>query len=371
MISRRNFEAEEAESVVSDSHYRGYIDSLKGMAVVAIILYHISVFNDPELPWPFWWITHSGDRGVQLFFVISGFLSYLSLDRRFKDPGKVTSSGAFSWIKGRLIKLVPLYYLALVMSMLTHSWSYEWLGNEGHVTVTNFLSHIVLVHGLFPHYSDSILWVEWYLGVLILYLLFTPLVYKYVNTIRRMLVLILVFAAVIYFIPSLLMDIMPVNEDPFVYYGYIYNFSPHLHLIVYSLGILLGMIARTGIRDIKKPRLISGAMLVFLVAEMVVLSIAGVKNIQIFGLWSFLLVLSQEIHAFPVIDNWVFRFIGKHSYVMYLFQFIFFNIYDQFIGIGGLAGWCLKGIICIVMLLCFSCAISMIKTKFKNKVISR
>lgn len=363
--------AEEAESVVSDSHYRGYIDSLKGMAVVAIILYHISVFNDPELPWPFWWITHSGDRGVQLFFVISGFLSYLSLDRRFKDPGKVTSSGAFSWIKSRLIKLVPLYYLALVMSMLTHSWSPMWLGNEGHVSVLNILTHTVLIHVFFPHYADSILWVEWYLGVLVLYLVMTPFLYKYANGLKRMMLLLLLFEVVIITFPSLLMDLMPLEEDLFVYYGYIYNISPHLHLVVYSLGIVLGILTHGNIGKLKNPRLISRGMLVFLIVEMIVLSIAGIKNINLFGLWSFMLLLSQEIHSSPIIDNRLFRFIGKHSYVMYLFQFTFFNIYDQFIGIGGLAGWCLKGIICIVMLLCFSCAISMIKTKFKNKVISR
>ena len=356
---------------MSDSHHREYIDSLKGMAVIAIILYHISVFNDPELPWPFWWITHSGDRGVQLFFVISGFLSYLSLERRFKKPRDIAVKDAFTWIKSRAIKLIPLYYLALILSMLTHSWSSMWLGNEGHVTLTNFLAHIVLVHEFFPHYSDSILWVEWYLGVLVIYLIMTPFIYKYVNTIKRMVALLLVFAAVVFSFPSLLMDIMPVAEDPFVYYGYIYNFAPHLHLVVYSLGITLGMLIRKNTRSFKNPRLISGVILGFLIAVMVVFSVLGIKNVQLFGLWSFFLILSQEIHAFPVIDNKFFRFVGKQSYVMYLFQFIFFNIYDYFISLDGLLGWCLKGVICVTMLLGFSCVVNMIKTKFKKPIISR
>ena len=358
---------EETEAAVSERRYKGYIDSLKGWAVIAIILYHISFFCDPGLPWPFWWITRSGNRGVQLFFVISGFLSYLSLERFFKAPEKVTVRGAFFWIINRLKKIIPLYYFALVFSMLTCSWSPMWLGNEGHVSLNNFLAHLVLIHGFFPHYSDSILWVEWYLGVLIPYLFFTPLVYRFVNSIKRMLILILVFGAVIYSLTVMLMKLMPLREDPFVYYYYINNNSWHLYLIVYSLGLLLGMIISNGIGSLKNSRLVSGTILFFLITEMVVFSVIGIKNIQVFGLWSFALVLSQEIHALPIIDNRFFRFIGKHSYVMYLFQFTFFNIYDHFIRLGGLTGWCLKGAVCITMLLCFSCAIDMIKKKACKK----
>ena len=356
---------------MADDHYRGYIDSLKGMAVIAIILYHLSYFDDPGLPWPFWWITHNGDRGVQIFFVISGFLSYLSLDRLFEIPDNVTFERSAQWIKGRLIKLIPLYYLALVFSLITRSWSPMWLGNEGHVTSLNVLTHILLIHEFFPHFFNSILWVEWYLGALVLYLVMTPLLYKYANSLKRMILVLLFFEIVIIASQGLLMTYLPLENDHFVYYGYLKNHSPYSHLVVYSLGVVLGVLTHKNINSLKNPRFVSNAILVSLFIELIVLSAVDVKNINFFGLWSFLLILSQEIYSSPIIDNRFFRLIGKHSYVMYLFQFIFFNVYDMFIDVDGLAGWCLKGVICITLLLCFSCITNVIRTKFRKHFFSR
>jgi len=47
MTLRRSFVTEETEAAVSERRYKGYIDSLKGWAVIAIILYHISFFAIP------------------------------------------------------------------------------------------------------------------------------------------------------------------------------------------------------------------------------------------------------------------------------------------------------------------------------------
>lgn len=348
---------------------RGYIDGLKGIAIIVIILFHL---GDPGAPWPFWWITRSGDGGVQLFFVISGFLNFLSLNHRFKEPQNVTVKESMLWIKSRLIRLVPLFYLALIMSLLTHSECHMWLGNEGHVTALNVLTHVVLINGFFPHYVNSILWVEWYLAVLVIYVVLTPLAYRFLSNTKLVLLFFVVLTGVSFGLTQLFWNILPTDTDPLVYYGFISTFGPHVHLAVYSLGFVFFVLTqKIDLFKIKYRVLISSIVLALLMYVIIRLSLDNSKNVLVNGFLWFVMLTSQEIHSSPLIDNRLFRFIGKNSYVLYLFQFIFFNIYDQFIGIGGLAGWCLKGIICIVMLLCFSYAISMIKTKFKNKVISR
>lgn len=348
---------------------RGYIDGLKGIAVIVIILFHL---GDPGLPWPLWWITRSGDCGVQLFFVISGFLNFLSLDHRFKESEKITIKGSLLWIKSRLIRLVPLFYLALIMSLLTHSECPMWLGNEGHVTVLNVLTHVFLINGFFPHYVNSILWVEWYLAILVIYIVLTPLVYRFLRSIKHLLLLFSVLSVTAFGLTQLLWIVLPTETDPMVYYGYITTFGPHVHLAVYSLGfIFFALLKEYNLTKVKHPVHYSYVLLGVLIIVIIVLSLDNSRSFLINGILGFVILISQEIHSAPVIDNRFFRLIGKNSYAMYLFQFIFFNIYDYFISLGGLTGWCLKGAICIVMLLCFSCLINMIKTKFKKQIISR
>lgn len=150
----------------------GYIDALKGLAILGVTMVHT---GGSSLPGIFGRIGSSGARGVQLFFLISGMLAFSSLANFFPKRDEISFFNIFTWYRKKIIRLIPMYYLAIICSMLTRSWSTYWLGNEGHVTIKNLLAHIFFVHGLFPHYTDSILGVDWYLGVLVIFFIYLTL----------------------------------------------------------------------------------------------------------------------------------------------------------------------------------------------------
>lgn len=84
-----------------------WVNSMKGIAICGVVMAHT---GGNTLPSVLGIIGGNSNRGVQLFFVISGYLAFLSLHNN-KD------SVNYWWFK-KFVKLVPLYYISLVISTL-------------------------------------------------------------------------------------------------------------------------------------------------------------------------------------------------------------------------------------------------------------
>jgi peptidoglycan/LPS O-acetylase OafA/YrhL len=79
------------------------IDGLRALAVIAVLLYHA------EIPW-----LPGGFLGVEVFFVISGYLITALLLAEWRQRGRVDLR-AF-WL-GRARRLLPALYLVLVVTL--------------------------------------------------------------------------------------------------------------------------------------------------------------------------------------------------------------------------------------------------------------
>jgi peptidoglycan/LPS O-acetylase OafA/YrhL len=104
------------------------IDSVRGLAALAIVFTHTATFSGFSTRT--WWgsLWHNLDLGVPVFFVISGFLLYRPLLAAdvLGAPGMSTLS--YAW--RRLLRIVPAYWLALTLlawyanlpGVFTHDW---------------------------------------------------------------------------------------------------------------------------------------------------------------------------------------------------------------------------------------------------------
>lgn len=103
-------------SVKSGATFRGHrtyvvIDAMRFVAALMVVTTHSAFYaaerlNAPQLQWP------QGVRGVDLFFVISGFVMYVSGARLAEQP-----RGWSLFIERRLIRIVPLYWLVTTIKL--------------------------------------------------------------------------------------------------------------------------------------------------------------------------------------------------------------------------------------------------------------
>ncbi|MBN5273128.1 acyltransferase [Serratia marcescens] len=136
------------------------IDILRGFAAVSVVVYHvIEHFNWTSFPtnWPWLWFRF-GWMGVDMFFVISGFVIAMSafnqLDRSGKDKFFVP------FMKRRLNRIIPLHYLTLVVFVVFISPYLIF----NHFAI-NLASHLLFIHNFSYDLHGAINGSNWSLGV--------------------------------------------------------------------------------------------------------------------------------------------------------------------------------------------------------------
>ena len=141
------------------------VDALRGLAALAVVLFHFTtrfteLFRPDSLPAinaPY------GHYGVNLFFIISGFVIFMTLEKTERPMDFVVS---------RFSRLFPAYWVAIALTFtITH-----WLGLPGKlVDGWAAIGNLLMLHALFkvPH-VDGVYWtleVEllFYFGMFVLY----------------------------------------------------------------------------------------------------------------------------------------------------------------------------------------------------------
>lgn len=140
-----------------------HLDGLRGLAVLLVLLSHYSnVGYFPES------INFSGvgKVGVYLFFVLSAYL--LTLGALRKGPSFLTISGIRYYLFRRFMRIYPLYFIVVLVSVLTTEYFSEYLLGQGFPYKMDWetgFSHLAMIKGYY---------VLWSIPVEIKYYFFLP-----------------------------------------------------------------------------------------------------------------------------------------------------------------------------------------------------
>ncbi len=141
------------------------LDSLRGIAALIVVLYHFTtryyeLFNTKR---DFEFSFIYGHYGVEIFFIISGFVIFLTLTR---------TKSSLDFISSRFIRLFPTYWISVTLSFIVIS-IFSLQGRE--VSFSEYLINLSMIHlELGIKSVDGVYWtllyeLKFYFLMLILY----------------------------------------------------------------------------------------------------------------------------------------------------------------------------------------------------------
>jgi len=164
----------------STSDRLAFIDSLRGIAALMVVILHVAYIPSPSLkllPWARRLI-NAGQTGVILFFIISAFTLCLSAQSRS------TCSTPFEtrdfYIR-RLFRIMPLYLVSIPIAWVRDLIVY----NYQRPPLETIWSSLSIVD---PGNSRGLVWASWTLGVELLFYLLFPLFFKLCTNLWRTIV---------------------------------------------------------------------------------------------------------------------------------------------------------------------------------------
>lgn len=315
----------EVVGVKTNEYKYAYIDALRGVAILMVILVHTA----QQIPMLGGLIKTAADycqMGVQLFFVISSYTLCLSFERRSPERYRI-----ISFYIRRFFRIAPLYYtgIAVYFGIFVVRQLYK---NGDYLTIdpynfSNIFANILFVHAFIPSANNTIVPGGWSIATEMLFYLIFPAIFllgKKISDLGCYKLFWLVLVAVIFncMVQFYFFKIsgVAIENNSFMYFSLL-NQIP-----VFCVGIVLYFI------HAKYDRLAVSSGPVASIIGFVSLSILALvlwmSEINEFFLiiptiaavsFAFLFNLFKKYYRF----NGLLRKVGSVSFSMYVFHFIF------------------------------------------------
>ena len=299
--------------MASVKEHLGHLDALRGIAILGVFVVHAALLTQQanrSLMFGF-----TGQRGVQLFYVISSFTLCLSLDVERREHYPLSN-----YFLRRFFRIAPLFYAVIIVNLLLlriapeHSSLRELKHGD---IIVGFL----FLNGLNPLTINSVVAGGWSIAVETTFYLILPWLYHHFNTVRRSLILFVIAAPILGGFSRFLARSSPnsIYEQYFAFLWFPVEFP------VFVLGILAYCLWRDHIKGrVKNSDRSKDVSLALLLGSFMLYcgSLPFTDRQLYFSSFLFLpLILSLSIHAWPILVNRITRFLGKISYSLYLVHF--------------------------------------------------
>jgi peptidoglycan/LPS O-acetylase OafA/YrhL len=299
-----------------------FIDSLRGIAILGVIFVHtsksITSLNPILLS-----VCNFGKHGVQLFFLLSAYTLCLSNQNRRSEFNSKTK-----YFIRRFFRIAPLYYFGIGLYGIVFILR-NYYGVETYLLTTKYSTLSVIQHLTFTQSlsQDSIFAVVpggWSIGAEMLFYLMFPFLFDIFSKLSSMAFLFLIpfLALVIVFVffRALPHIFPPLSDHNFnFYYCTILNQIP-----IFLIGISFFFLSSNTIVKSSTGWL----FLIIFILTIGILNILYFKQIRDISLFPFTVALSMTflISAFrslAFLNVKPLQLIGRLSYSIYLFHFIF------------------------------------------------
>jgi peptidoglycan/LPS O-acetylase OafA/YrhL len=343
-----------------DATKYAYIDALRGIAVLLVILTHTAQ-PIADLAGPLDALAKYGQTGVQLFFVASAYTLCLSFARRAHEQRPL-----LSFYIRRSFRIAPLYIVGIATYFAIHlaRQSGGALVSEPY-TPTNVAANLFFVHGFVPAANNNIVPGGWSIGTEMAFYALFPVLFAAAGRIgtQGLAGVIVAFVALHTLAQALWLGgtAFAVAGNNFVYFN-IVNQLP-----VFGLGLL----AYFAHADARLPPWPAWARVMLLLGfTALTLLLWRLRQPWLFALipatvaLSFVALLQLLRHA-RRLPRWLCR-VGGVSYSMYVFHFVFAWFVVPWLTQGWLDAWgpALRLLVSLVLVVAATFALAAFSERF-------
>jgi peptidoglycan/LPS O-acetylase OafA/YrhL len=294
----------------SDRYFSGSLESVRGIAAVLVVIHHTAeIFSVKPSPADFFLrMLGNGPGGVFIFFILSGYVLSLSIERALQDVGErsLTNILLIFYIK-RAFRLIPVLVCSILIVYVVKSadllpndagfseFEYAFLGEP--VTLWRLVKNLLLV-------SFHISGVTWTLQVELIWSLLLPFLVLFDRRATRyqrmglyavfiMFQLALPYHWFLHFAAAFYLGIRLTHSIP-----------PRAPSLVLAVGLVVAFVLPKVYDDLRYPP-DKGLDLAYLIGT---------------GLVLWCVIHARAGILFFILESRLARFVGKLSYSLYLIQ---------------------------------------------------
>jgi len=305
------------------------IDALRGLAILMVMVVHSAQIVSGRSP-VIAGILSFGQFGVQLFFVVSAFTLCLTMQKRSNEKYPL-----FSFYARRLFRIAPLYYVGVVI----YAYLWDWITGKnvglswivaphpaGHYTFENVIANLTFFHGFYFPANNNIVPGGWSIGTEMAFYLIFPLVLLLVNRLLAIRKNLLLLVPILTIIAVWIIEYLLYSQRQIIFTNnsyYYYNLLNQLPVFVLGIfayfysqqikveetPIYLFILPFGGFAVLTVLLWYSGWIVAFSIIPVVV----GIMFVCLMFVFMSVSALSM---------GWLVK-IGKLSFSMYIFHFIF------------------------------------------------
>ena len=301
----------------------GYIDSLRGLAILLVIIVHAALHFQALSPEIFF-LTFKGQYGVQLFFITSALTLFLSFEQRINVDKSNTVK--FFLIR-RFFRIAPAFYLAILFYAI-QMVSKPVSTFPNHVSLLNVVLSTFFINGFFPTSINYVPPGGWSVAIEMIFYLLIPFLFARIKSLKLAVVYFfatLVFGIACNYLGAYLMVHYTNLDYAYQKTWYFYFWLPN-QLPIFMLGIILFHLLKQPIKIGK-----TAASLLVLLSCLGLLGVFyGIKYFKLedvvpehvlVGILFSCIVFAMSQARLSLLENRVTRYLGKLSFSMYLWHF--------------------------------------------------